>query len=70
MAQEIKALNMKAIDFVLSGDEEYWDIQQKLDQPDELDDAELAHLYGRFDENFRLFCSCQSFTTDGWSGLL
>lgn len=28
MAQEIKALNMKAIDFVLSGDEEYWDIQQ------------------------------------------
>lgn len=50
MAQEIKALNMKAIDFVLSGDEEYWDIQQKLDQPDQLDDAELAHLYGRFDE--------------------
>ncbi|WP_263576697.1 ATP-binding cassette domain-containing protein [Acinetobacter pseudolwoffii] len=50
MAQEIKALNMKAIDFVLSGDEEYWDIQQKLEQPDQLDDAELAHLYGRFDE--------------------
>ncbi|WP_216937732.1 MULTISPECIES: ATP-binding cassette domain-containing protein [unclassified Acinetobacter] len=50
MAQEIKALNMKAIDFVLSGDEEYWDLQQKLEQPDQLDDAELGHLYGRFDE--------------------
>jgi len=50
MAQEIKALNMKAIDFVLSGDEEYWDIQQKLNHPEQLDDAELARLYGRFDE--------------------
>ncbi|ATO19103.1 ABC transporter ATP-binding protein [Acinetobacter sp. LoGeW2-3] len=50
MAQEIKALNMKAIDFVLSGDEEYWDIQQKLNHPDQLDDTELARLYGRFDE--------------------
>ena len=29
MAQEIKALEMPAIDFVLSGDEEYWDIQEK-----------------------------------------
>lgn len=50
MAQEIKALDMKAIDFVLSGDEEYWEIQNKLDQPDLLNDEELAHLYGRFDE--------------------
>ncbi len=50
MAQEIKALNMKAIDFVLSGDEEYWDIQQKLNHPEQLDDTELAQLYGRFDE--------------------
>ena len=50
MAQEIKALDMKAIDFVLSGDEEYWDIQHKLDHPDQLKDDELAHLYGRFDE--------------------
>jgi ATP-binding cassette subfamily F protein 3 len=30
MAQEVKALDMPAIDFVLSGDEEYWDIQQNL----------------------------------------
>ena len=50
MAQEIKALDMQAIDFVLSGDEEYWDIQNKLDQPEKLSDDELANLYGRFDE--------------------
>lgn len=50
MAQEIEALDMKAIDFVLSGDEEYWEIQHKLDHPDELNNDELAHLYGRFDE--------------------
>ncbi len=50
MAQEIKALDMKAIDFVLSGDEEYWTIQSQLDQPDLLTDDQLAHLYSRFDE--------------------
>ncbi len=50
MAQEIKALDMKAIDFVLSGDEEYWDIQHKLDHPDTLSNDELAHLYSRFEE--------------------
>ena len=50
MAQEIKALDMKAIDFVLSGDEEFWDIQNQLDQPESLSDDELAQLYGRFDE--------------------
>ena len=50
MAQEIKALDMKAIDFVLSGDEEYWEIQHQLDHPDSLDNDTLAHLYGRFDE--------------------
>ncbi|SEM28455.1 ATP-binding cassette domain-containing protein [Acinetobacter sp. DSM 11652] len=50
MAQEIKALDMKAIDFVLSGDEEYWNIQHKLEYPDGLSDQDLANLYGRFDE--------------------
>ncbi|SPL72501.1 ATP-binding cassette domain-containing protein [Acinetobacter stercoris] len=50
MAQEVKALDMAAIDFVLSGDEEYWDIQAKLDHPDQLSDNDLAHLHGRFDE--------------------
>lgn len=50
MAQEIKALNMKAINFVLSGDEEYWNIQHQLEHPEQLSDDELAHLYSRFDE--------------------
>jgi len=50
MAQEIEALDMKAIDFVLSGDEEYWRIQHQLDHPAELSDHELAELYSRFDE--------------------
>ena len=50
MAQEIKALEMPAIDFVLSGDEEYWDIQEKLAHPDQLSNDDLAKLHGRFDE--------------------
>ncbi|WP_353168976.1 ATP-binding cassette domain-containing protein [Acinetobacter sp.] len=50
MAQEIKALDMKAIDFVLSGDEEYWQIQDQLNHPENLSNDELAHLYSRFDE--------------------
>ncbi|MDQ8936467.1 ATP-binding cassette domain-containing protein [Acinetobacter rudis] len=50
MAQEIEALDMKAIDFVLSGDEEYWRIQHQLEHPAELNDHELAELYSRFDE--------------------
>ncbi|MCH7337887.1 ATP-binding cassette domain-containing protein [Acinetobacter sp. NIPH 2699] len=50
MAQEIKALEMAAIDFVLSGDEEFWGIQEKLAQPDQLSNDELAQLHGRFDE--------------------
>ncbi|HBG84172.1 MAG TPA: ABC transporter ATP-binding protein, partial [Acinetobacter radioresistens] len=32
MAQEVEALDMAALDFVLSGDEEYWEIQAKLEQ--------------------------------------
>ncbi|MFB2539549.1 MULTISPECIES: ATP-binding cassette domain-containing protein [unclassified Acinetobacter] len=50
MAQEIEALDLKALDFVLSGDEEYWTIQQQLAQPEQLSVDELAHLHGRFDE--------------------
>lgn len=50
MAQEIKALDMKAIDFVLSGDEEYWKIQDQLNHPENLSNDELAHLYSRFEE--------------------
>ena len=50
MAQEVKALDLPAIDFVLSGDGEYWNIQQQLQQPEQLDNDRLAHLHGRFDE--------------------
>lgn len=50
MAQEVKALDMPALDFVLSGDEEYWQIQKQLAQPEQLSDNELAQLHGRFDE--------------------
>ncbi|ENW21331.1 ATP-binding cassette domain-containing protein [Acinetobacter haemolyticus] len=50
MAQEIKALEMPALDFVLSGDEEYWSIRERLAHPDQLSNDDLAQLYGRFDE--------------------
>ncbi|WOE30826.1 MULTISPECIES: ATP-binding cassette domain-containing protein [unclassified Acinetobacter] len=50
MAQEIEALNMSALDFVLSGDEEYWAIQAQLNHADQLSDDQLAQLHGRFDE--------------------
>ncbi|MFT4021948.1 MAG: ATP-binding cassette domain-containing protein [Acinetobacter sp.] len=50
MAQEVEALHMSAIDFVLSGDEEFWEIQHQLDHSEQLSDHDIAHLYGRFDE--------------------
>lgn len=50
MAQEVKALDIPALDFVLSGDEEYWQIQKQLAQPEQLSDSELAQLHGHFDE--------------------
>ncbi|ENX70156.1 hypothetical protein F884_00264 [Acinetobacter sp. CIP 102143] len=50
MAQEIKALEMPALDFVLSGDEEYWQIQEKLAHTEQLSNDDLAKLHGRFDE--------------------
>lgn len=50
MTQEIEALDMTALDFVLSGDEEYWQIQQQLQYSDQLSHDELARLHGRFDE--------------------
>ncbi|TXJ09104.1 MAG: ATP-binding cassette domain-containing protein [Acinetobacter sp.] len=55
MAQEVEALDIPALDFVLSGDEEYWYLQQQLQQSGddshhELTTTELAQLHGRFDE--------------------
>ena len=39
---------MAAIGFGLTGDEEYWNIQQQLNHPEQLTDTELADLHGRF----------------------
>lgn len=50
MAQEIEALDVAALDFVLAGDEEYWSIQTQLQESDHLDSQHLAELHGRFDE--------------------
>ena len=51
MAQEVESQETSAIDFVLSGDEEWWDIHQQLEhQADQLDMDTLTQLYGRFDE--------------------
>lgn len=50
MAQEVEALDLPALDFVLSGDEEYWQIQQQLANSEQLSNEDIAHLHGRFDE--------------------
>lgn len=50
MAQEIEALDLSALDFVLSGDAEFWHIQQQLNTPDQLGVNELTTLHSRFDE--------------------
>lgn len=50
MAQEIEALDMPALDFVLGGDAEYWQIQQQLENSEHLSTDQLAQLHGRFDE--------------------
>jgi len=47
MAQEVTALDRKAIDFVLDGDREWREINDALDT--EQDDHKLADLYGRYD---------------------
>lgn len=51
MAQEVETQETAAIDFVLSGDEEWWEINQKLEhESDTIDFNELAMLHGRFGE--------------------
>ncbi len=50
MAQEVEALDVPALDFVLAGDEEFWSIQQQLQHSDEIATENLAQLHGRFDE--------------------
>lgn len=51
MAQEVETQETQAIDFVLSGDEEWWQINYKLEhESDHIDMNELAELHGRFGE--------------------
>ncbi len=51
MAQEVESQETQAIDFVLSGDEEWWAINDKIEHhSDSIDVEELMHLHGRFGE--------------------
>ena len=50
MAQEIESTDQSAIDFVLSGDKEYFELQDKINHPDTLSEDELAHVHARFDD--------------------
>lgn len=50
MAQEVEALTIPALDYVLMGDAEYWQLQQQLTHSDQLSSEQLAQAHGRFDE--------------------
>ncbi len=48
MAQEVEALDMQALDYVLSGDAEWWSITRQLSQPHGRDAAQEAQLHARY----------------------
>lgn len=50
MAQEVAASDQSAIDYVLSGDEEWFALNNKLNDLEALSDDEIAQLHQRFDE--------------------
>lgn len=50
MAQEVDATDQSAIDYVLSGDKEWYQLNAAINDPDSLSDDEFAPLYQRFDE--------------------
>ena len=50
MAQEIESTDQSAINFVLSGDKEYFDLQYKINHHDDLTEDALAHVHARFDD--------------------
>lgn len=50
MAQEIHATEMLAIDYVLSGDAEWWQLNDKISRQDALSADEIAPIYQRFEE--------------------
>lgn len=50
MAQEVHATDTTALDYVLSGDEEWYELNQKLSNQENLSETLIAPLYQRFDE--------------------
>lgn len=50
MAQEIHATDMLAIDYVLSGDDEWWQLNDKISRQDALSADKIAPIYQRFEE--------------------
>lgn len=50
MAQEIHATDMLAIDYVLSGDAEWWQLNDKISRQDTLSSDKIAPIYQRFEE--------------------
>ena len=50
MAQEVHATEMLAIDYVLSGDDEWWQLNDKISRQDALSADEIAPIYQRFEE--------------------
>ncbi|WP_294035125.1 ABC-F family ATP-binding cassette domain-containing protein [uncultured Moraxella sp.] len=50
MAQEVHATEMLAIDYVLSGDDEWWQLNDRISRQDALPADEIAPIYQRFEE--------------------
>ncbi|MFC0819999.1 ABC-F family ATP-binding cassette domain-containing protein [Moraxella marmotae] len=50
MAQEVQAVQMSAMDYVLSGDDEWWQLNEQISQQDTLSESQIAPIYQRFDE--------------------
>ncbi|WII95314.1 ATP-binding cassette domain-containing protein [Moraxella haemolytica] len=50
MAQEVHATKIQAMDYVLSGDGEWYELNQKLQNQSALSAEEIAPIYGRFEE--------------------
>lgn len=50
MAQEVHATQMLAIDYVLSGDDEWWQLNQKIQNQHNLSEGLIASAYQRFEE--------------------
>ncbi|MFW2178124.1 MULTISPECIES: ATP-binding cassette domain-containing protein [unclassified Moraxella] len=50
MAQEIESTEQSAIDFVLSGDKVWFELNHKINNHDNISETELAHIHAQFDD--------------------